>query len=119
MNEVTLNVKQIVGPKAIENSEGEKIRILISNNMKHGNNVVVDFKGVTSILSLFLNPAIGDLYGEFSEEQVKKQLRIENLPSEYIETFKRVVERAKEFYKDKEAMSSVLDGKLDKQNGKT
>ena len=116
MNEITLSIKELVGSKAIENSEGEKIRILISNHIKRGNNVVVDFKGVTSILSLFLNPAIGDLYGDFSEEQVKNQLRIENLPPEYIETFKRVVDRAKEFYKDKETISSVIDGKLDKQN---
>lgn len=118
MKEITLSIKEIVGSKAIENSEGENIRVLISNQIKLGNNVVVDFKGVTSILSLFLNPAIGDLYGEFSEEQVKKQLRIENFPPEYIETFKRVVERAKEFYKDQEAISNVIDGKLEKQNGK-
>ena len=35
MNEIILNVKEIIGsPKAIENSAGDKIRMLISGHIK-------------------------------------------------------------------------------------
>ena len=109
MDFVRISVKDIVGSKAIEASSGEKIRETIAFHIKKGNSVVLDFKGVTSILSLFLNPAVGDLYGEFSEIEVREHLRFTNLPTEYGETFKRVIDRAKEFYKNRDVVTKIID----------
>ena len=105
-----INVKDVIGnSKAIESESGEKIKAIITERIKNGNDVVLDFKGITSMLSLFLNPAIGDLYGEFSEEEIRQHLSVENFPQEHLETFKRVVERAKDFYRNKENITKILD----------
>lgn len=106
-------LKDIVGEKAIEITKGEQVRGLISSYFKDDYVVEVYFDGMTSILTMFLNPAFGDLYADFSEEFIKKHLSVKNVPNEYLDLFKRVLDRAKDFYKDKEKMTKILDEALD------
>ncbi len=53
------------------------------------------------LISLFLNVAIGQLYGSFSEDIVRSQLKVEGLSSDDMELLKRVVDNAKKYYSNK------------------
>lgn len=118
MQSITIVVKDVIKTnKAIESASGEKLHERISAQIKQGNAVVLDFKGITTMLSLFLNPAIGDLYGIFPEEIIKEYLKIENFPSEYTETFRRVIARAKNFYSNKEKITNIIDTGIGNNNG--
>ena len=105
----TIKLFEIVGEKAIEPNKGELVGDIIRENLQKGNNVEVDFSGITSILSMFLNPAIGDLYGAFSEEEIKIFLKVKNVPNEYLEMLSSVVNRAKTYYKDTKRKTANLD----------
>ena len=104
-----IELLQLVGEKAIEPDKGENIGNMIVEFIKNGNDVELDFSGITSILSLFLNPAIGDLYGHFSEETIKEKLKVANVPKEYLDTLKNVVDRAKSYYADPERKAKQID----------
>jgi hypothetical protein len=102
-------LKELVGEKAVEPDKGENVKKIIISNIKSGNKVELYFDGITSMLSLFLNTAIGDLYGVFSEEEIKANLAVKNVPKEYLDTLQRVIERAKKFYKNQDEVTKMID----------
>ena len=106
---VIINLFKEVGPKAIEHDKGEQIGEMISNNIKNGQKVIVDFDGITNILSLFLNPAIGDLYGKFEPDVIKENLQVKNVPEEYLDTLKNVIDRAKSYYAESEKRTAEIN----------
>lgn len=117
MDSIKLKLNEIIkSNKAIDSNDGENLNMLITKNISQNKKVILDFDGIISILSLFLNPAIGDLYGKFSEKEIKEHLIIENFLPEYNETLKRVVDRAKEFYKDEESVTRIIDQGMEKSN---
>ena len=62
--------------------------------------VVLSFLNITMLTSAFLNTAIGALYKDFSENDVKKFLKVEDLTSTDTVLLKRVVDTAKLYYKN-------------------
>ena len=55
------------------------------------------------LISLFLNVAIGQLYGFFNEAKIRAQLKVECLSSDDMELLKRVVDNAKKYYSSQES----------------
>lgn len=97
--EAVVSVFDIVGgPICVATEDGqkvfEKIKPLLSENYK----VVLSFERVETLISTFLNAAIGQLYGSFSEEQLSLLLSVKDIKHEDIELLKRVVENAKSYY---------------------
>jgi len=70
--------------------------------MKEGQGVTVSFLNVSSLTSAFLNAAIGQLYGSFSENEIRSKLKVADLEPDDRELLKRVVDTAKEYFKDPE-----------------
>jgi len=70
MNEIiTLSVFEIIGsPLCVASDDGEKVYERIRKAIRQGRSVVLSFVNITSMVPTFLNVAIGQLYGEFSEE---------------------------------------------------
>lgn len=112
MENIMIILKDIVGEKAIEPNRGEDIRNLIVSNINDGNSVTVDFQGIKAMLSLFLNPAIGDLYGELPSETIKERFKVINVPSEYALTLKKVIERAKQFYSNESTIAKIANEEM-------
>ena len=71
--------------------------------VREGKQVTVSFANVTMLVSLFLNVAIGQLYGSFDEQQIRNQLKVEGLAPDDMELLKRVVDNAKKYYPNKKA----------------
>ena len=56
----------------------------------------------------FLNAAIGQLYGIFSEKQIRALLRAQDIEQDDLALLKRVVETAKQYFKDPERFDRAV-----------
>lgn len=99
---IVINIKGIVGEYCVASDDGQKIYDMIDKTLKGGKKVILSFLNVESLTSAFLNTSIGQLYGNFSEEEIRKSLSVKDISPEDSALLKRVVETAKEYYKDPE-----------------
>jgi len=101
---IKIKVTDLIGsPLCISAEDGQKIFDKVAKLLKDGSQVTISFENVTMLISLFLNVAIGQLYGSFSEEDIRSQLKVEGLSSDDMELLKRVVDNAKRYYSNKES----------------
>lgn len=102
-------VYQIVGNSiCVEASDGKKVCEVILEFLKNKQEVVLSFLNVTMLTSAFLNSAIGVLYKDFSEEEIRNCLKVEDLDQTDAALLKRVVDTAKMYYKDPERMEESV-----------
>lgn len=100
---VTISPYEIVGsPLCVASDDGQRIFQRIAAALKEGRTVTVSFRNVTSLTSAFLNAAIGQLYGSFSQEEIRARLKVKDMAPADLALLKRVVETAKEYFKDPE-----------------
>ena len=112
-DELTIRVYEIVGtPLCVASDDGQKVHDQIAGALRNGRRVIISFHNVESLTSAFLNAAIGQLYGSFKEENIREQVCVEDMESDDLALLKRVVETAKEYFRDpkrfKDATSEVL-----------
>jgi hypothetical protein len=120
-NPITVKVFEIVGNGfCVSSDDGQKIHDQIAIALREGRNVNLSFLNVDSLTSAFLNAAIGQLYGEFSGEQIKAGLSVKDMSNDDLALLKRVVDTAKQYFKDPEqfikARKEVLEDGDDSQN---
>lgn len=92
---------EIGGNGAVSVEDGESIYKKIERAFQEGVKVTLDFQNIKLITSAFLNPAIGQLYGKFSGDEIKEKLSLINVAQEDLSVFKQVVDRAKEYFINK------------------
>lgn len=106
---VTKSVYQIVGAGiCVEADDGKKVYDVICEFIKQKQPVVLSFLNVTMLTSAFLNTAIGLLYKDFSEEDIKQYLSVSDIDPTDKVLLKRVVDTAKLFYTDPERIKNSL-----------
>ena len=104
----TISLLEIVGsPLCVASEDGQKVHDRISGAMREGKMVVVSFLNVTSLTSAFLNAAIGQLYSEFSADEIREKLKVHDIQPDDRGLLKRVVETAKEYFKDPERFKTA------------
>lgn len=97
--EMVINVYNLIGDEfATEPKDGDKIFTLISKSLKEKKHINVSFTNIKLLTTAFLNTAIGQLYRDFSSEDIKNYLSISNLNDSGLISLKRVVDTAKVFY---------------------
>lgn len=97
--QVTLRVADIVGGSlCISADDGQKVFEKVSEFIRDSVKVTLSFERVTTLISLFLNASIGQLYGTYSEAIIREFLSVEELADDDIEMLKRVIENAKKYY---------------------
>ncbi len=98
---ITIRVFEVVGSAScVAASDGQKVHDQISDALRSGRQVVISFMNVDSLTSAFLNPAIGQLYGEFDEETIRARLSVADMDADDRALLKRVVDTAKRYFKD-------------------
>ncbi len=98
---LNFSVLEVVGsPLCVASEDGQKVFERISAVLKEGLAVTLSFKNVRSLTSAFLNAAIGQLYGGFGEEEIRARVTVADLAPEDRALLKRVVDTAKEYFKD-------------------
>lgn len=114
MEKNIFNVAELIGsPSALTREQGGIVYNYIVPRLKKGEKIVLDFNDVESMITPFLNVAIGKLYEDFSSEQLNKQLELSNLPEGTRSKFNLVIENAKKYYSDKDGFEKVVKDVID------
>jgi hypothetical protein len=107
---ITLNVFEIVGsPLCVASDDGQRVYDRIASAFKEEMNVTVSFLNISSLTSAFLNAAIGQLYGSFTEDQIRSRLKVKDMQPDDLALLKRVVETAKEYFKDPKRFNQAVE----------
>ena len=108
-NNLALSIFEIVGsPLCVASSDGQKVYDRLAAALKEGRGVTLSFHNITTLTSAFLNTAIGQLYGTFSEEQIRSLLKVQDMQSDDLALLKRVVETAKQYFKDPQKFDQAV-----------
>ena len=115
---ISLSIFDIVGSGlCIASDDGQKVHDAIAAGLRAGNRVGLSFRNLEALTSAFLNVAVGQLYGEFSEEQIKSMLSVTDGSPDDLFLLKRVVERSKEFFKDPDRFHAAAKEVLGDDDG--
>lgn len=101
---------------AVSSDEGDKVNNRIMILLQDYQRIILDFSGIKLLTTAFLNAAIGQLYSKYSTEEIARRITLENVSVEDLPLFKKVIDRAKEYFKDKQNFSRTTDDIL---NGKS
>lgn len=109
-----LNVMECIGtPSAITQEAGDLVYKEICDAIDSKSIIELDFKDIESMISPFLNNAIGKLYGKYNGEEISHYTCFLNLPKEKIATINMVINNAKKYYADKEAFEKIVEGVME------
>lgn len=93
--------ERIANPSALTQDQGDVIYYEITTAFEKKETITLDFGNVESMITPFLNNAIGQLYGKYTSEFIKDHLRFENFPASKISKLNLVISNAKNFYANK------------------
>lgn len=100
---VTVRIYDLAGgPLCVSTEDGQAVYDKIAPLLRQGRKVVLSFAGVETIISAFLNAAVGQLYGEFPEERIRELLSVEGMEDQDLKVLKRVVDNAKAYFANRE-----------------
>ncbi len=100
-----LMIKDIINSElAVSTENGEKVFEIVNSYLQKKEKVKLDFAGITIMITAFLNAAIGKLYGkkEYTPEFLNEYIKLENVEAEDRSLFRDVIQRAKEYFANKE-----------------
>jgi hypothetical protein len=96
MENITINVVNTIGDVyGVEADDGQKVYELISKALRDQKKVTISFLNVEMLTTAFLNTAVGQLYKDFSEFEIRDQLKVSDLSDSGKVALKRVVDTAK------------------------
>lgn len=107
-----ISVLKKIGDRATDMQQGDLIHEDIVSGFANHESVEIDFNGMKTILSTFLNNAIGALYKDYSSEFLNSNLKIVNLCDDDMFILKKVIARAKDFYANPQDVTDALNDSL-------
>lgn len=100
-DDLVLSIFEIVGNQlCVASSDGQRVYERIAVALKEKRSVTLSFRNVTTLTSAFLNAAVGQLYSTFSEGEIRSLLKVQDMQADDMALLKRVVEMAKQYFKD-------------------
>ena len=112
--DIRISMFEVVGgPLCVASSDGQKVYNRLADVLEVDRHVSLSFHKVTTLTAAFLNAAIGQLYGTFSEEKIRSLLKVKDVESVDLALLKRVVGNAKLYFKDPQRFDQVLQEKLE------
>ena len=107
--QVEIRIIEIVGGGlCLASADGQKVYDAVAAALRAGRSVQLSFKGVEDLTSAFLNTAIGQLYSEFPEDEIRAKLSVVDASQDDLFLLKRVVDRAKEFFKNPQRFRAAV-----------
>lgn len=114
MNKAIINVKEkINSPSALTREQGKIIYDEIIDNINSGNSVCLDFSDIESLITPFLNVAIGKLYENYSSEELNNFLEFSNIPTGKVASFNLVISNAKRYYSSSNKFEKIVKDAVD------
>jgi len=114
MDTIKINVYAITGDSfCVSAEDGQKVFEQIIKGINEDKKINLSFLNVEMLTSAFLNTAVGQLYGKYDGEKIKKTLSVSDISNEDKLLLKRVVDTAKTYYKDpdqfKDSINKILE----------
>jgi len=111
MKKIRITISTIVGGGiCVAASDGQTVHRAVYEVISSGNRAEISFFGITRMTTAFLNAAVGQLYGEFDEETLRKHLAPPvDFEEWHLRRLKMVVDRAKAYFSDREAIEDIFD----------
>jgi len=107
--ELTISIFEVISsPLCVASSDGQKVYDRLAAALREGHSTILSFHNVSTLTSAFLNAAIGQLYGHFSEEQIRASLKVADMEPDDLALLKRVVETAKQYFKDPQKFNQAV-----------
>ncbi len=114
---IKISVFGIVGsPLCVASSDGQEIYNRLNTALGANREVALSFHNVTALTSAFLNAAIGQLYGKFSEEKIESLLKVENMEQDDRDLLERVVDNAKLYFKNPQRFNQAIREALEDED---
>ena len=116
IEEIKINVFEVIGgTAAVATEDGNNLYLRICKALDKKIYVTLDFMNIELVTSTFLNTAIGQLYSSYSSNILKEYLKVKNMANEDLVLLKKVVERAKDYFKDPDSMKKTIKTVLDSE----
>ena len=107
--DIKISIFEVVGdPLCVASGDGQKVYDRLATALKANRDVVLSFHNVTTLTSAFLNAAVGQLYGTFSEEQIRALLKVKDMEQDDLALLKRVVDNAKLYFKNPQKFNRAI-----------
>lgn len=92
---------EVVGsPFCVASDNGQKVYDRLAAALKVDQKVILSFRNVTALTGAFLNAAVGQLYGTFSEEKIRSLLKVVDAEQNDLALLNSVINNAKLYFKD-------------------
>lgn len=105
----TIKIYDFVGNIAADTEQGRKVYDILNQSLKAKEIVTLDFSSMDTILSMFLNVAIGALYADYTSQFLNEHIKIVNIKKDDFIILSKVLSRAKEYYSDPDLTAKRLD----------
>ena len=100
---LTINIFTEIGTTiAVTQQSAQIVFNKIDKILSLGLKVKIDFTNIELITPAFLNAAIGQLYSKYSGNELQEKIELQNLLTEDIGLFQKVINNAKVYFKDSE-----------------
>ena len=98
---IRISLFEVVGsPFCVASDNGQKVYNRLAAALRVNQKVVLSFRNVTALTGAFLNAAVGQLYGTFSEEKIRSLLKVEDAEQDDLALLNSVINNAKLYFKD-------------------
>lgn len=106
---ILIRVLDVVGrPLAVDTADGQRVHDKILPILREGTKVLLSFEGISMVITAFLNAAIGQLYGEFSEDKVDSLVEVRNLLPVFQSTYDKSRELSKAYFRDPQRLKKAI-----------
>lgn len=103
----TLKVDEICGKHCLSPEEGEILYKELHQALQRQEDILLDFRGIDTIASSFLNTAVGRLYGRFEHSFLDSKLSWTGLDPQDERVLRIVIENAKDHFRKPETLRKV------------
>lgn len=105
-----IKINELIGGNfAVTTDDGNLIFNLIDKNLEEHTKTKLDFSDIIVLTTAFLNAAIGQLYSKYKSEEITPYLKLTNVAHEDKILFKKVTERAREYFANKESFEKNIN----------
>ena len=117
--EIIVRASDVIGsPLGVSSDDGQKVHDKIAPLLREGRRVSLSFDRIETIISAFLNAAIGQLYGEFPEEKIRELFNVRDMAQEDLALLKRVVDNAKLYFANRKEFDQAWKEETGSENEK-
>ena len=106
---IRISLFEVVGsPFCVASDDGQKVHKHLDAALKANQEIFLSFGNVTALTAAFLNTAMGQLYGTFSEEKIRSLLKVEDAEQDDLALLNSVINNARLYFKDPKRYDQVV-----------